>query len=93
MMALSVTIMPNVLGYIGESFPFWAPTRLYKQPLNRPNIVQIVAPITQSSYRELDFLVSKIGLIPKIIVFVNKIDDAVKIAVYHRLLLLPEDQD
>ena len=40
---------------------------------------------------KLDFLVPKTGLILKIMVFVNKIDDAVKIIAYLCLLLLPED--
>ncbi len=37
-MALSVTITSNVLGYIGESFHLHTPTLFYKQPLNCPNI-------------------------------------------------------
>lgn len=92
-MALLATIIPNVLSYIGDSLYLWAPTRFYKHPLNRLNIVQLVVPITKPGYCELDFLIPKTGLIPKIMVFINKIDNAVKIAIYFYLLLLSEDRD
>ncbi len=51
----------------------------------------MVTPITKPGYCELDFLVPKTGLIPKTIIFVNKIDNAVKIVAYFRLLLPLED--
>ncbi len=51
----------------------------------------MVAPITKPRYCELDFLVPKTGLILKTMVFVNKIDDVVKIAAYLYLLLPPEN--
>lgn len=92
-MALSITIMPNVLGYIEELLYLQIPTYLYKQPLNCPNIVQMVVSITKPDYHELDFLVLKIGLISKTIVFVNNIDNVVKIVTYLCLLLLPKDRD
>ncbi len=85
--------MPNVLGYIGELLHLQAPTHFYKQPLNRPNIIQMVTLITKPSFCELDFLVPKTSLILKTIVFVNKIDNIVKIIIYFRLLLLPDDWD
>lgn len=93
MMALSVIIIPNILGYIGELLYLRAPTRFYKQLLNRPNIVQMIAPITNPGYCELDFLVSKTGLIQKIMIFVNKIDNVVKIAAYLYMLLPIENED
>lgn len=92
-MALLVIIIPNVLDYIGESLHLWAPTRLYKQSLNCPNIIQMVISITKSGYCDLDFLIPKTGLILKIMVFVNKIDNVVKIIIYLCLLLLSEDRD
>lgn len=49
--------------------------------------------ITKLSYYELDFLVPKTGLILKTMIFVNKINNAVKIATYFCLLLPLEDQD
>ena len=36
MMALSATLAPNIFGYIRESLYLHTPTRLYKQPLDRP---------------------------------------------------------
>lgn len=91
MMALSVIIIPNVLGYIGELLHLWAPIRLYKQPLNCPNIIQIVTPTIKPGFCELNFLVPKTGLILKTMVFVNKIDNIVQIATYLYLLLSLED--
>lgn len=41
----------------------------------------------------LNFLIFKTSLIPKMIIFINKIDDVVKIAIYLCLLLLLEDQN
>lgn len=53
----------------------------------------MVTLITKPSYCELDLLVPKTRLIQKIIVFVNKIDNTVKIATYFCLLLSLKNQD
>lgn len=87
-MVLLTIIKPNILGYIRELLYFWAPTHFYKQPLNCPNTIQIVAPIIKLRFSELDFLISKTGLILKIMVFINKINNAMKITTYLCLLLL-----
>lgn len=50
-----------------------------------------MAPITKSDYCELNFLVLKTSLIPKTIVFMNKIDNIVKIVAYFYLLLSTEN--
>lgn len=92
-MALLATITPNILSYIRELLHLQAPTCFYKQPSNRPNIVQMVAPIIKPGFSELDFLILKTGLIPKTIVFVDKIDNAMKIAAYLCLLLPPENRE
>lgn len=47
--------------------------------------------IIKSVFCKLDFLVFKTSLIIKIIVFLNKIDNIVKITTYFSLLLLSED--
>ena len=49
--------------------------------------------IIKPGYCKLDFLVPKTGLISKTIVFINKIDNTVKIAAYLYILLLPEDRN
>ena len=45
-MAVSAILAVNVLGYIRESLHLHTPTRLYKQPLDRPNITQMVNTIS-----------------------------------------------
>lgn len=87
-MALLTIIKPNILGYIRELLYFWASTYFCKQLLNCPNTVQIVAPIIKLRFSELDFLISKTGLILKTMVFVNKINNTMKITAYLCLLLL-----
>ena len=79
--------------YIEELLHLWAPTCLYKQPLNCLNIIQLVVPITKLGFYKLDFLDLKTGLILKTMVFVNKINDAIKNAACLYLLLPLEDQD
>ncbi len=92
-MALSATITPNVLGYIRESLHLHAPTPLYKQPLDRPNITQMVTHISKQGFGDLDYLVPKVGIIPKTMVFMEKIEDVMALAAHLRRLLPPEDRD
>ena len=91
MMALSATLAPNVLSYIRESLYLHTPTRLYKQPLDRPNITQMVNTITKPRFEDLDFLISKAELIPKTMGFVDKIDNAIALAAC-LWSLLPSEQ-
>lgn len=81
-MALSITLAPNVLGYIREFLYLYTLTCLYKQSLDYPNIGQIVNTITKLGFEDLGFLILKAGLIPKIMVFVDKIDDAIALAAH-----------
>ncbi len=92
-MALSTTITPNVLGYIGELFHLYAPTLLYKQSLNCPNITQMVTHISKQGFGDLDYLVPKVGIIPKTMVFMEKIEDVMALAAHLQRLLPPEDRD
>lgn len=89
--ALSATIILNVLSYIKKLLYFLVPTCFYKQPLNYSNIIQMVAPIIKPRFNKLDFLIFKTSLIPKIMVFVNKINNIMKITAYFCLLLLPKN--
>ena len=64
---------------------------LYKQTLNRLNITYIVKEIKQKSFKELDVLMSqtkRILNIPETIIFIDKIEDGIKMAQYLQLLLL-----
>lgn len=87
-MALLAIIKPNILSNIRELLYFLAATHLCKQPLNHPNIVQIVIPIIKLGFNKLDFLIYKTGLIQKTMVFVNKINNTMIMTAYLCLLLL-----
>lgn len=92
MMAISATLAPNVLGYIEKSFYLHTSTRFYKQLLDYSNITQMVNTITKPKFENLDFLIPKTGLIPKTMVFVDKIDDAITLAACLQSLLPPEQR-
>ena len=93
MMALSATITPNDLGYIGQSLHLCSQTCLYKQSLNRSNITQIITNITNLGFHDLRFLVPEAGLISKTMLFVETIDNAMAIAAYLRHLLPPKNRN
>lgn len=87
MVLLSATITPNILEYIRVSLKLSPPSRIYRQPLDRPNLTYIVSPIRQAGFKDLDFLIPSggaVGEIPKTMIFVDKIDDAVEMAKYLR---------
>ncbi|KAA8913111.1 P-loop containing nucleoside triphosphate hydrolase protein [Sphaerosporella brunnea] len=84
--ALSATLMPNVLAFVSQSLQLRpGRTRLYRLSIDRPNIMHIVSklPTKQSiDYSKLDFLLSRQGpiwSIHKAMVFVDNIDEAHKI--------------
>lgn len=81
-MAFFATLASNVLGYIKKSLLLYTRTCFYKQLLNRLNITQIANNITKPKFEDLDFLILKAELISKIIVFVEKIDDAIALVTY-----------
>lgn len=57
--------------------------QLYKQTLNQPNITYIVKEIKEKNFKKLDLLIlqiEKILDISKIIIFVDKIENGVKMA-------------
>lgn len=81
------TVTPNVLGYIGELFYLHSLTCLHKQPFDHPNITYIVNSITKLGFQNLDFLIFKAGLILKIIVFVNKIEENIILTAHFKNLL------
>lgn len=86
----SATFVLNVLSYIEESFYLHIPTRFYKQLLDCPNITQIVNTITKPGFEDLDFLISKVRLIFKTIVFVDKIANVIALAACFGSLPSPE---
>lgn len=89
-MAYSATLMPNIFNYIGEFLYLHIQTHLYKQLLDYANITQMVNTITKPGFEDLDFLILKARLIPKTMVFVDKIDNAIALAAHLRSLLLLE---
>ena len=84
-MALSAIIMHNVLEYVCKSLYLRMPIHLYKQTLDRPNITYMVKKIKQKGFKELDILVTQIKDIldiPKTMIFVDKIEDGLKMVQY-----------
>lgn len=84
---LSATVTPNIPDYIRVSLKLSPPSRIYRQPLDWPNLKYIVSPIRNPGFQDLAFLVPRIGLIaniPKTMVFVDKIDDAMKLEKFLR---------
>ena len=76
MYLLSTTIIPNILEYIRVTLKLFPPLRIYRQPLNRPNLTYIVSPIRKTGFKDLNFLIpsrSAVGKIPKTMIFVDKI--------------------
>ncbi len=80
---LSATITPNIREYIWVLLKLSQLLQIYKQLLDCPNRINIVSPIYKTRFEDLDFLIPSegaIGKIPKIIIFVKKIDDAIQMA-------------
>lgn len=89
---LSATVILNILEYIRISLKLSPPSRIYRQPLDWPNLTYIVSPIRKPGFKDLDFLVPSggaIGNIPKTMIFVDSIDEAEKMA-KHLRSRLPE---
>ena len=84
---MSTTITPNILDYIRVSLKLPPPSRIYRLPLDRLNLKYMVYLIQKLGFQELAFFVPKdgpVGLILKIMVFVNKIEDAIRLEKYLR---------
>ncbi len=92
MVLLSATVTPNILKYIRVSLKLSLPLRIYRQPLNCPNLTYIVSPIRKAGFKNLDFLIPSGGAvseIPKTMIFVDKMNEAIKMA-KHLRSRLPE---
>ena len=82
---MSAIITPNILDYIRVFLKLPLPSQIYKLPLDQSNLKYIIYLIQKPGFWDLAFLISKdspVGLIPKTIVFVNKIEDAIKLERY-----------
>ncbi len=79
----SVTVTPNILEYIRVSLKLFPPSQIYRQLLDCLNLTYIVSPIRKTGFKDLNFLIPSggaVGEIPKIMIFVDKIDDAIQMA-------------
>ena len=88
--ALSATITKNVLEYIRTSLHLRSPVHLYKRTLDRPNITYMVQEITKPGFGELDMLLSEgggVADVPKTMVFVDSINEGIRITTYLRSIL------
>lgn len=84
---LSATVTPNVFEYMRVSLKLPAPSRIYRQPLDRPNLTYTVAPIRKAGFEDLAFIIPSAGTvsdIPKTMIFVDSIDEATEMVKYLR---------
>ena len=82
---LSATITPNILDYIQIFLKLSLPSGIYKLFLDRPNLKYMVYSIQKLGFWDIAFLIPKngpISEIPKTMVFVNKIEDAIELEKY-----------
>lgn len=86
-------IIPSILEYIGKLLYLYVSTFFFKQPLNYTNIIQIVTNISKQTFSDLDYLVSKIGIIPKTIILIKKIEDVIALIIYLQRLLSLKNLD
>ncbi len=90
-MAVSATMTPNTLEYVRKTLNLKTPVRLYRRPLDRPNITYTVAPITNSGFEDLNFLIpskiSSIGNIEKTMIFVDSVEKGIALGIHLRALL------
>lgn len=89
-MVLSAVVTPTVLEYICTSLKLTSPTRIYTEFLDHPNLTYVVAEVTKRKYEELSFLVPSSGgveSIPKTMIFIDNVDEAIEVAMYLRTKL------
>lgn len=82
---LSSTVIPNILEYIQISPKFFLLLQIYEQLLDYPKLTYIASPIHKSKFKDLNFFISSksiVNKIPKIMIFVNKINNNLEIAKY-----------
>lgn len=78
-------VIPNILKYIRVLLKLSLPLWIYRQPLDWLNLAYIVSLIRNPGYENVIFLVlsgGAIGKILKIIIFVDLINNTIKIAKY-----------
>lgn len=82
---MSAVITPIVPEYINQSFKLRPTTRLYQKLLDKPNITYMIGVIVKPKFEELAFFILKsnrVYSIPKIMGFVNNINNAQCIIAY-----------
>ncbi len=88
---ISAMVTSNILKYIRVLLKLSPPLQIYRQSLDRLNLAYIVSLIHKPGYEDLAFPVlsgGAIGKIPKTMIFVDLIDDTIKMAKYLRSRLL-----
>ena len=82
---ISTTITPTIFKYIRVLLKLFPLSRIYRQPLDWPKVTYIVSQIHKPGYEDLAFFVlskGAIGEIPKIMIFVDLTNYAIKMAKY-----------
>lgn len=87
MYLLSATVTSNILEYIRISLKLSLLLQIYRQLFDCPNLMYIVSLLRKIRFKDLDFLISSggtVGKIPKIIIFMDKINNTIQMAKYLR---------
>lgn len=84
---LSITVTPTLFEYMQILLKFPPPARIYRQPLNRPNLTYVVAPIRKARFENLAFIIPSAGTISdisKTMIFIDSIDEFIEMVKYLR---------
>ena len=90
-MVVSATMTPNILEYVRKTLNLKTPVRLYQKLLNCSNITYTVTSITNSGFKDLNFLIPPkiggIGNIEKTMIFVDSVEKGRALAIYLQTFL------
>lgn len=78
---LSITVILNILEYIRVLVKFFLSSQIYKQLFDYLNLTYIVSLIRKIRLKDLDFLIpsgNAVSKISKIIIIMNKINNAIQ---------------
>ena len=87
MLILSTTVMSNIFKYIQILLKLLILSHIYKEPLNKPNLIYIMALIRKTNFKNLIFVISSTRIIynmPKIMICINSINEIIEIVKYLR---------
>lgn len=87
----------NTLEYVQKMLNLKTPVYLYRRPLDCPNIMYTVAPITSYKFKDLNFLIPPkidgIGNIEKTMIFIDSVEKGRVLVIYLQIFLLDKLKD